>query len=82
MTFEEVKKRLLSNKKVEEEYNKLKDEYEKIKKEYHNHDWHTGTPTEEGWYVYDVRGTLIAFKAVTQEDLENLSYADRWQKIE
>ena len=52
--------------------------------------WHTGTPTEEGWYLLHVRGT-IPFRVAYMRNWQWLSTDDsrirtdvviEWQKIE
>ena len=52
--------------------------------------WHTGTPTEEGWYLLYVRGT-IPFRVAYMRNWQWLSTDDsrirtdvviEWQKIE
>lgn len=47
--------------------------------------WHTGIPTEEGWYLYEwgiSGGSYATYRADTKEELEYLQNAKRWQKIE
>lgn len=52
---------------------------------HYNNPWHTGTPTEEGWYLYEygiTGGSYATFRADTKEELAYLGGVKRWQKIE
>lgn len=46
--------------------------------------WHTGIPTEEGWYLYEygiTGGSYATYRADTKKELAYLGEAKRWQKI-
>ena len=43
--------------------------------------WHTGTPTEEGWYVCKLRGVDI-YETENYIGNEWGGYIEKWQKID
>lgn len=49
-------------------------------------DWHTGTPTEKGWYVYEASSGGCYFTYIVDDEaslhfLANTNFVRRWQKI-
>jgi len=49
--------------------------------------WHTGTPTEFGWYVYEASSGGCYFTYIVDDEaslyfLGNTNFVRRWRKIE